>query len=375
MRFLFLTIVICFSLSVYSQTQEELTKGRAKLDKALATKDWAKVFKTSGKLTAKYPNFSEFRTIRFLSCFAGYKHKKLQKIWAKDIGWLREEVQSIEVSHDWATRSHSSFLSAASRNYFKFIESLQSKKDFDNICYFSKFWYSYYDGSEKKFTFKSSDKLQTLIFDQAIALEKSDAASSKNLFNLMFKLYFKTKYPLNYPEIHLKREKNITHCISKAELQLYDLVMAYRKANDLPEIPLSFSLSYVAHKHCEDQGKYDEEIEEKCNLHSWSDDGPWTECCYTSDHAAAKFMWIKPAELTYYVSRGYEISHSASYNVRPESALKSWQGSKPHNEVIINQGIWADNDWQAIGIGIDGNYANIWFGMKKDNVIKVKICE
>ena len=51
----------------------------------------------------------------------------------------------------------------------------------------------------------------------------------------------------------------------------------------------------------------------ECNLHSWSDKGPWSACCYTPDHAQAQCMWDKPSELTNYPGNGYEIS-AAGYD-------------------------------------------------------------
>ena len=48
-------------------------------------------------------------------------------------------------------------------------------------------------------------------------------------------------------------------------------------------------------------------------------------------------------------------------------ALDGWKSSTPHNNVIINKKIWKDVDWKAIGVGIYGGYATIWFGEHLDN--------
>ena len=77
-------------------------------------------------------------------------------------------------------------------------------------------------------------------------------------------------------------------------------------------------------------------------------------------------MWNKPLELTKYPGKGYEISAWFSENITASQALDIWKNSHGHNEVITNKGIWADVEWQAIGIGIYDNYANVWFGKEYD---------
>lgn len=149
--------------------------------------------------------------------------------------------------------------------------------------------------------------------------------------------------------------------LTEEEKALYDLVMAYRKKAGLPAIPISKSLTKVAHMHANDLVKNNPATGE-CNLHSWSDQGDWTPCCYTSDHAQAQAMWDKPRELTSYKGNGFEISHVHTAGATPAGALKSWQNSSSHDDVIMNRGIWKKHKWQAIGIAIKNNYAMIWFG-------------
>lgn len=158
---------------------------------------------------------------------------------------------------------------------------------------------------------------------------------------------------------------SLSQSLTEQEKELYDLVMAYRKKAGLPAIPVSKSLTKVAHMHANDLVK-NRPVTDECNLHSWSDQGDWTPCCYTRDHAQAQAMWDKPRELTSYTGNGFEISHSSSGNATPEGALKSWQSSSSHDDVIMNRGIWKKHKWQAIGIAIKGNYAMIWFGDLKD---------
>ena len=34
--------------------------------------------------------------------------------------------------------------------------------------------------------------------------------------------------------------------------------------------------------------------------------------------------------------------------------------------VIINQGIWSDSNWNAIGVGMKDGIATVWFGVETD---------
>ena len=156
--------------------------------------------------------------------------------------------------------------------------------------------------------------------------------------------------------------------IYSEELKLYNIIMQYRKAYNLPVIPLSKSLTYVAQEHCKDlaANHNNTSISGTCNLHSWSQNSRWSSCCYTPDHRFADCMWNKPKELTSYDDSGYEISFATSTEASAESALNSWRNSPSHNQVIINDGIWKNAHWNAIGIGIKNGYATVWFGQSPD---------
>ncbi len=173
---------------------------------------------------------------------------------------------------------------------------------------------------------------------------------------------------LNNESANLKHENKIVKkefkvTISKEELKLYNLINAYRKGKNLPAIPLSKSLTYVAQTHSQDLGTKNPS-HGVCNIHSWSVSDQWTSCCYTDDHAEAICMWNKPRELTNYEGNGYEIS-SGGTNTAIE-ALAAWKSSTGHNAVILNEGIWKSSNWKAIGIGIKNGYATVWFGKDKD---------
>jgi len=162
------------------------------------------------------------------------------------------------------------------------------------------------------------------------------------------------------------------NCMSKEELQLYELIMEYRVQKHLPTIPLSKNLTVVAQTHAKDLHE-NRPFSNRCNMHSWSKKGKWQPCCYTDDHKKAECMWNKPRELSNYAGDGYEIAHGYSnyktypgVDVTPATALDGWKKSKGHNMVVVNKGIWKEVEWNAIGIGIYKDFAVVWFGKEPD---------
>ena len=143
--------------------------------------------------------------------------------------------------------------------------------------------------------------------------------------------------------------------------ELVELVNAYRVSQGLPAIPQSNALMLVAYSHAEDL-HINRPDGGSCNMHSWSDLGEWSGCCYTADHAEAECMWDKPRELTDYPGNGYENAAGGVGPITPAQALTAWQGSAGHNDVILNQGVWASHPWQALGAAVYGDYAVLWFG-------------
>ena len=155
-------------------------------------------------------------------------------------------------------------------------------------------------------------------------------------------------------------------CLQAEELKLYNLIMEYRKEKNLETIPLSAKLTQVAQAHAKDLSENYKPFNGKCNLHSWSGKGKWESCCYTDDHKKSECMWNKPREIAGYENNGYEIAcyHSAGANAI--DAIAGWKESAGHNRVMINDGIWKQVKWNAIGIGIYKEYGVVWFGDLKD---------
>jgi hypothetical protein len=159
-------------------------------------------------------------------------------------------------------------------------------------------------------------------------------------------------------------------CLSKAEYELYCLINQYRKEKGLDSVPLSKSLTYVAKVHVKDLAN-NHPHSRRCNMHSWSDQGNWTPCCYTKDKKKAACMWDKPRELTNYISAGFEIAFWTNIPfLSPEKfaalSLKQWKKSPAHHQVIINLPPWEKLSWQAMGVGIYDGYAVVWFGELED---------
>lgn len=146
---------------------------------------------------------------------------------------------------------------------------------------------------------------------------------------------------------------------------LVDAINDYRTDKGLAAIPKSPALMKTAKAHVKDLSD-NNPVHGDCNLHSWSDNGDWSECCYTDDHANADCMWSKPNEIAGYPGDGYEIAAGGGGAIDAESALEQWKGSSGHNAVILNKDIWADNDWLALGAAIDGEFAVAWFGEVAD---------
>ncbi|MFO7953330.1 CAP domain-containing protein [Thioalkalivibrio sp.] len=142
----------------------------------------------------------------------------------------------------------------------------------------------------------------------------------------------------------------------------------YREARGLPAIPWSPALAKVAEVHLADIEAHDPTARE-CSLHSWSDKGPWTSCCYRADDpASAQCMRDKPRELIddAYPHSGFEIVAWRSEAMSEATALAIWRRSPAHDAVLANEGVWASRDWQALGAALSDEHAVVWFGQEPD---------
>jgi len=160
------------------------------------------------------------------------------------------------------------------------------------------------------------------------------------------------------------RQKTVV--ITGEEQQLYRIIMEYRAEKNLPSIPLSVALTYVAQTHAGDLAE-NYQPGGRCNLNSWSKQEGWSSCCYLKGHSQADCMWNKPRELTTYPADGFEIVFCSAVNPTPEAAFKHWKNNPLNDCVIRNTGTWSETTWQAIGIGVYKNYITVWLGKEPDN--------
>jgi len=192
----------------------------------------------------------------------------------------------------------------------------------------------------------------------------------------MIKLLAGIGFFLMFQTIHPEyREDTSAVCLSQEERKLYDIINVYRQEKKLTPIPLSARLSQVAQTHARDLADhYKFDRNNKCNPHSWSTHGKWTSCCYTSDHKKAQCMWDKPKEIAGYENPGYEIAYYSSLGANAQEGLDGWKLSPAHNPLIINEGMWNQVTWKAIGIGIYKEYAVVWFGQLEDATPTPVVC-
>ncbi|MFD0915540.1 hypothetical protein ACFQ14_03875 [Pseudahrensia aquimaris] len=152
--------------------------------------------------------------------------------------------------------------------------------------------------------------------------------------------------------------------IDAEELKLFNYINAYRVANGQTELALSNALTITASRHTLDtvynMGVY--------SGHSWSD-APYV----SGDSSTYANMWDAPERIgTGYTGNGYEISTGysgtsvATATMTAENALANWQGSAPHNDVMLSQGIWASFPFTSIGVAIHKGIAHVWFGQEVD---------
>jgi hypothetical protein len=170
---------------------------------------------------------------------------------------------------------------------------------------------------------------------------------------------------LGFWTFHEPATESIPADFTPSEKKLWEEIQQYRKSKKLPAIAWSPALTKVARLHAADLRDFPPKA--PCNMHSWSGKTPGagTGCCYSSDHKNPGCMWEKPQELAGYPAQGFEIS---AMNTGPDPAwLAQWKTSSGHHQVIINQGIWKNVSWKAMGLAIRPPYAVVWFGQEPDS--------
>jgi len=179
----------------------------------------------------------------------------------------------------------------------------------------------------------------------------------------------------SYAQLPEKISKPVpgSYCISTMEFKLYTMINTYRQRYDLPQIPLSKSLCFVASEHVKDLFFHHPD-QGACNAHSWSAQGNWKAFCYPRDENKKNSVWDKPKELTPYKGKGFEIVYYANDAVVIDSVISFWKSMDYFNSFLMNSGKWQVTRWNAIGIGIHENYACVWFGELLDPEGEPSIC-
>jgi hypothetical protein len=162
-------------------------------------------------------------------------------------------------------------------------------------------------------------------------------------------------------------------CVTTMEYKLYNMINANRQRYDLPAIPLSKSLCFVASTHVKDLFFHHPD-QGSCNAHSWSDQGSWKPFCYPRDENKKNSVWDKPRELTEYRGKGYEIVYWENSAAVIDSIIVFWRSMDYFNSFLMNTGKWQGKKWNAIGIGIYENYACAWFGEMADPAGEPMVC-
>lgn len=170
------------------------------------------------------------------------------------------------------------------------------------------------------------------------------------------------------------KEVPSSYCISPMEFKLYTMINDYRARYDLPPIPLSKSLCYVASMHAKDLFLNHPDQNSQCNSHSWSAKGFWKPFCYPRDESKKSSVWDKPKELTRYKGKGYEIVYWENNVTVIDSIIAFWKSMDYFNSFLMNTGKWKGKQWNAIGISIYENYAAAWFGEIPDQEPVPVIC-
>jgi len=192
---------------------------------------------------------------------------------------------------------------------------------------------------------------------------------------ILIVLVFCSSWVFSSAQMHEKAAKPVpdSFCISSLEYKLYNMINAYRQRYDLPPIPLSKSLCFVASTHVKDLFFHHPD-QGSCNAHSWSDQGNWKPFCFPRDENKKNSVWDKPKELTPYRAKGFEIVYWENEAVVIDSIIAFWKSMDYFNSFLMSTGKWQGKQWNAIGVGIHENYACAWFGELSDPEGEPFIC-
>ncbi len=162
-------------------------------------------------------------------------------------------------------------------------------------------------------------------------------------------------------------------CMDQNEKELAEAINKIRVEHGKKPVKLSVSLTFVAETHVKDL-EVNHPDTSVCNLSSWSNKGKWTPVCYNPYVVDRKAMWDKPRELTPYPYNGYELVAYMEGGIHMDSLAILWDTLAESLDLITTEGIWNKKSWLAMGVGISGNYASVWFGQREDRKGEPRMC-
>lgn len=162
-------------------------------------------------------------------------------------------------------------------------------------------------------------------------------------------------------------------CLTKDEYRLFSLINVYRVKKGLAVIPVSTSLSYVAKIHARDLYLNNPDTS-FCSLNSWSNKGPWTDCCHSKYTPNPLCIVNKPKELTTYSGEGHELVYWDSEELHPDTVFHFWSSVEQARDVLLNEKKWSFFSWKAMGVGMFKGYACVWLGEALDEEPEPTIC-
>ncbi len=141
--------------------------------------------------------------------------------------------------------------------------------------------------------------------------------------------------------------------VSPDEKALFEAVNKYRSDNGLQPITLSVGLSILGNRRV---------LDLKQNMRTLTHS--WSNCPYeVNDEKTWPCLLDSPTRLnTGYKGQAYETLYRSSRKVDPAAAIEAWKKSSLHTSIILNKGMFAEMQWDGMGVAIDGQFAALWFG-------------
>jgi hypothetical protein len=183
--------------------------------------------------------------------------------------------------------------------------------------------------------------------------------SVRVLFIILLSVNFSLNIPAQSPAAFMPAD----FCITPAEDSLIKMINNYRQLNGLGALQPSKSLCYVAHVHARDLF-HNKPCKVPCGLHSWSDQGRWTACCYSD----------KDPRYACYKGKGYELAYWEKDVTSPSEPFTMWISHNISSDMLLNWGSWKARYWKVVGAAVYRGYVLVWLGEENDNAGVPVVC-